>query len=96
MAQKTKKTTQPSEEHQTKPKVNTTKEQMEAIIWWLKKEGNLDLVNGEGKKGRPNAGTLQKKDAAYASMAEFVNRKCGCNWESADARSRFIAYLQVS
>jgi hypothetical protein len=41
------------------------------------------------------AGAKLTKDSAYVDLADYVNQKCGCNWDKKQAEARYKAYLKL-
>ena len=66
-----------------------------AIIAWLEKQFNYDLITGQAAKGLVVAGKKVKKSDAYKSLAQYVNRACRTDWDHLNAKSRYDAYLMM-
>ena len=66
-----------------------------AIISWLEKKSNYDLITGKAAKGLVVAGKKVKKSDAYKSLADYVNGACKTQWDPMNAKSRYDAYLKT-
>ncbi len=66
-----------------------------AIVDWLDKKGNFNLIVGASQKNQKTvvAGSKLKKKDANESLAEHVNQICGTSWDCDTCESRYRACL---
>jgi len=66
-----------------------------AIVDWLDKKENFNLIVGASQKNQKTvvAGSKLKKKDAYESLAEHVNQICGTSWDCDTCESRYRACL---
>ena len=71
----------------------TTWAQTAAMVDWLEAEGgrNFKFITGQLASEAPGvvAGRKLTKHAAYGDLADYVNEKCGTNWNSTKAEPRY-------
>jgi len=70
--------------------------QRSAIVVFLEDPTSFNLITGNATANLHGvvAGAKVTKEAAYADLRDAVNSKCGTNWTSAMAKSRYRAYLK--
>ena len=70
--------------------------QLAAMVEWLEKKENFNLVTGKATSGMKGtqAGAKLTKKSGYSDLAEFVNTKCGTKWTSKNGESRYRAYVK--
>ena len=76
----------------------TTWAQYQAILEWLEIPANYNLVEGRATstmKTGTVAGAKVTKRAGFAELADWVNEKCGCNWDRKKAEDRFRVYKKM-
>jgi len=75
----------------------TSWSQYSAMVGWLKTETNFALITGgaQSKLKGVQAGAKLKKKDGYESLASWVNERCGTNWSTDQAASRYEAYLKL-
>jgi hypothetical protein len=67
-----------------------------AIVTWLEKESNFNLITGKAPQNRNVvAGKKLKKSDAYTDLANYINTAFkGEQWTKEIAKSRYNAYLK--
>jgi hypothetical protein len=79
--------------------VGTTWAQKVAIIEWLEMApgDNFRLITGSATSKLTGvvAGAKVTKQSAYASLADFVNQRCGSNWDAKTCMDRYRAYVKA-
>ena len=76
----------------------TTWGQYQAILEWLEIPANYNLVEGRATstmKTGTVAGAKVTKRAGFAELADWVNEKCGGNWNRKKAEDRFRVYKKM-
>ena len=76
----------------------TTWAQYQAILEWLEIPANFNLVEGRATstmKTGTVAGAKVTKRAGFAELADWVNEKCGCNWDRKKAEDRYRVYKKM-
>ena len=66
------------------------------MVEWLERKGNFNLLTGKATSGIKctQAGAKLTKKMGYSDLAQFVNFKCGAEWNSKYAESRFRAFVK--
>jgi hypothetical protein len=70
--------------------------QLAAMVEWLERKENFTLLTGKATSGMKciQAGAKLTKKMGYSDLAQFVNFKCGAEWNSKYAESRFRAFVK--
>lgn len=70
--------------------------QLVAMVEWLERKENFNLLTGKATSGMKyvQAGAKLTKKMGYSDLAKFVNFKCGAEWTSTYAESRFRALVK--
>jgi hypothetical protein len=78
---------------------STTWQQKAAMVNWLEAPGgkNFRWINGSAQSDLSSvvAGSKLRKVDAYNDLADFVNQRCGSNWNGQMAEARYCAYIKV-
>ena len=78
--------------------VGTTWAQKVAIIEWLEiaPGDNFRWITGSATSKLTGvvAGAKVSKQSAYVSLADFVNQRCGSNWDAKTCMDRYRAYVK--
>ena len=71
-------------------------QQKAAMNMWVSVPVNFNLLVGKPTTGMNGvvAGSKLKKKDAFSNMADFVNGKCGTNWSSKDAETRWRSHYK--
>ena len=78
--------------------IETTFEQKRAIVSWLEKPENFNLVNGKATDGLKMvvAGKKLKKTSGHAELADHVHAACGgVRWDGKTAGARLKSMVKI-
>ena len=75
----------------------TTWRQREIMCQWLENPHNFALTTGAATTGlrNPVTGAKVSKKSAYGDLADYVNQRCGTNWDEKAGGARYKAYVKL-